>query len=89
MHLISLRNREKELREKGEWSMKDLEDKEDLQYVLKIHKVILYTACNKFMTVHFRHMWSIKWSKYYSLDRFHLMRMGLYDTGMVNSFLMD
>ena len=32
MHLVSLRNRKKELREKGEWNMKDLEDKEDLLY---------------------------------------------------------
>ena len=32
-HLVSLRNRKKELRMKGEWSMKDLEDKEDLLFV--------------------------------------------------------
>ena len=68
--------------------MTDLEDKEDLLCVLKIHKFILYTTCIKYMTIHFRHVWSFKWSKYYSLYRLHLMRKALYETGMVNSCLM-
>ena len=59
--------------------MKDLEDKERSSVcVMKIDKVFLYTPCIKCMTVHFRHVWSFKWSKYYSLDRLHLMRMALY-----------
>ena len=67
--------------------MKDLEDKEDLLCILKIHKFILYTACIKCMTVNFRHVWPFKWSKYYLLCRLHLMRMALYETGMVKSCL--
>ena len=42
--------------------MKDLEDKEDLMCILRIHKFILYTACIKCIIVHFRHVWSFKWS---------------------------
>ena len=60
--------------------MKDLEDMEDLRCLLKIHTIILYTACIKCMSVHFRHVWSFKWSKYYSLGRLHLIRMTLYET---------
>ena len=68
--------------------MKDLEDKEDLLYVLRIHKFILYTAYIKCIAVHFRHVWSFKWSKYYSLCKLHLMRMAFHEMGMVNSCFM-
>ena len=69
--------------------MKDLVvNKRSSVCVLKIHKVFLYTAYIKCMTVHFGHVWSFKWSKYYSSYVLHLMCMALYETGMVNSCFM-
>ena len=65
--------------------MRDLEDKEDLLCFLRIHKFILCTVSIKCITVHFRHVWSFKWSKYYLLCKLHLIRMALHETGMVNS----